>query len=48
MERWEDLEHSLCYENIWIGGWEEYDGYNGHHRFRAMMDLYDGAEICGA
>lgn len=45
--RWDDLEHSLCYENIWIGGWEEYDVYNADHRVNGMMDLYDGAGICG-
>jgi len=47
VERWEDLQYSLCYEKIWAGRWEEYDPYNADHRVHAMMDLYDGAGSCG-
>lgn len=43
LERWDDLEYSKCYEQIFNGNWEEFDAYDATHRLNVDMTKYDSS-----
>ena len=48
IERWQDVNYRMCYDDIFKLQWKEWNGFNATNRINAQTDLYDTENCCTA